>query len=238
MALKTRSSGTRQRSTGMPRHCVARRAGAACNALRVGQGDHIMAPASRGTGEKGLCPSVVAMQGGCDSSPCCGRVALSRRCPGLGMTVGPNRGGPFDQLATANLTIAGGQPGESVIFEPRPRGAVVVAFRQGCVCLVAGGGESENGTAEWRSGALKRSFPDASAIESNSERVDFAPKFRGATIAGCKIRGRWDPQVEPFRGRRESVRSLSALTAAKRRSLQPSPRQALGAQNIQTPISP
>ena len=100
-----------------------------------------MAPASRGTGERGLCPSVVAMQGGCDSSPCCGPVALSRRRPGLGMTVGPNRGGPFDQLATANLTTAGGQPSESLIFEPRPRGAVVLAFRQGCVCLVAGGGQ-------------------------------------------------------------------------------------------------
>jgi hypothetical protein len=37
---------------------------------------------------------------------------LSRRCPGLGMTVGPNRRGPFDQLATANLTTAGGQPSE------------------------------------------------------------------------------------------------------------------------------
>jgi hypothetical protein len=138
-----------------------------------------MAPASRGTGEKGLCPSVVAMQGGCDSSPCCGRVALSRRCPGLGMTVGPNRGGPFDQLATANLTTAGGQPSESLIFEPRPRGAVVLAFRQGCVCLVAGGGQSANGTADWRTGALARSLPDASAIESNSERVDFAPEISG-----------------------------------------------------------
>jgi hypothetical protein len=110
-----------------------------------------MAPASRGTGEKGLCPSVVAMQGGCDSSPCCGPVALSRRRPGLGMTVGPNRRGPFDQLATANLTTAGGQPSESLIFEPRPRGAVV----------------------------LTRSLPDASAIESNSERVDFAPEISG-----------------------------------------------------------
>jgi hypothetical protein len=123
------------------------------------------------------CPSVVAMQGGCNSSPYCGRVALSRRCPGLGMTVGPNLGGPFDQLATANLTSAGGKPSETVISEPRPRGAVVWAFRQGCVCLVAGGGQCANGTGDWRTGALTRSLPDASAMASNSERVDFAPEI-------------------------------------------------------------
>jgi hypothetical protein len=165
--------------------------------------------------EKGLCPSVVAMQGGCDSSPYCGRVALSRRCPGLGMTFGPNLGGPFDQLATANLTSAGGKPSETVISEPRPRGAVVWAFRQGCVCLVAGGGQCANGTGDWRTGALTRSLPDASAMASNSERVDFAPEISEATTPGCKIRGRRDPQVGALQGRRESVRSLSAVTAAQ-----------------------
>lgn len=188
---------------------------------------------------EGLCPSVLAMQGGCDSSPCCGRVALSRRCPGLGMTVGPNRGGPFDQLATANLTSAGGQPSESVISEPRPRGAVVLAFRQGCVCLVAGGGQSANGTGDWRTGALTRSLPDASAMESNSERVDFAPE----------ISERDYPRMQNSRAVRSAGRSPSGEGARvlghfrrsrrhKRGSLQPSPRQAPGAQNIQTPISP
>jgi hypothetical protein len=166
--------------------------------------------------EKGLCPSVVAMQGGCDSSPYCGRVALSRRCPGLGMTVGPNLGGPFDQLATANLTSAGGKPSEAVISEPRPRGAVVWAFRQGCVCLVAGGGQCANGTGDWRTGALTRSLPDASAMASNSERVDFAPRNFGARLPpDGKFAGGGIRRSEPFRGRRESVRSLSAVTAAQ-----------------------
>lgn len=68
------------------------------------------------------------------------RVAGGSRCraaaPAWALRLGQTAEGP-DQLATANLTSAGGQPSESVVFEPRPRGAVVLAFRQGCVCLVA-----------------------------------------------------------------------------------------------------
>ena len=205
--------------------------------LRSRAGRSHSGEASRGTGEKGLCPSVVAMQGGCDSSPCCGRVALSRRCLGLGTTVGPNCGGHFDQLATANLTTAGRQPGESVIFEPRPRGAVVLAFRQACVCLVAGGGESANGTADWRTGALTGSPPDASAIESNSERVDFAPEIsardyrrmqnsRAVGSAGPALQWKARECLGHFRRSRQGQPAAKPKTGTRL------------AENIQTPISP
>ena len=79
-----------------------------------------------------------------------------------------------------------------------------------------GGGQSANGTADWRTGALTRSLPDARAMESNSERVDFAPEISerdyppDAKFAGGGIR-----RSERFRGRRENVRSLSAVTAAQ-----------------------
>ena len=84
--LKPAAQGTRDRGglRGMWRHRLARRAGKFCRMrtrLRSRAGrSHNGAGLTRYRGE-GLCPSVVAMQGGCDSSPCCRRVALSPAAP-------------------------------------------------------------------------------------------------------------------------------------------------------------
>jgi hypothetical protein len=96
-----------------------------------------------------------------------------------------------------------------------------------------GGGQSANGTAEWRTGALTRSLPDASAIESNSERVDFAPEILGRDYRRMQFAGGGIRRSSPSGEDARVFRSLSALTAAQEG--QPA---APGAQNIQTPISP